>query len=203
MPTFSHRHKSASYLCARSLTGNRPSIPTISLESLKARLFAFGPNQVDRYQSVHREKACVPTVANLATRFVFTVRVILQHGAAASTSCSKKMQVGKTYFNRSGILRATLAIERSKDQPKFGKRSAFKPADLVFDDGQRIAGTVLELSDGGAKIKVSDPQSLKGEFYLEIPSDDLSIRCRVVHIQDGIVDLQSVKPPRRLSWIKK
>jgi hypothetical protein len=96
-----------------------------------------------------------------------------------------------------------LAIDRSKDQPKFGKRSAFKPADLVFDDGQRVPGTVLELFDGGAKFKMSDRQSLKGEFYMEIPSDDLSIRCRVIHIQDGIVELQNVKPPRRLSWIKK
>ncbi len=96
-----------------------------------------------------------------------------------------------------------MAIERSRDQRKFGRRSVFKQAFIAFDDGRRVEGTVLDLSEGGAKIKVPDPEVLKGEFYLEIPGGDLIIRCRFVHVESGIVGLKYVKPPRRLSWLKK
>jgi hypothetical protein len=96
-----------------------------------------------------------------------------------------------------------LAIERSKEQRKFGRRTVFKPATIVCDDGRRIDGTLLDLSEGGAKIKVPDPDALSGEFYLEIPSDDVIIRCRFVHADDGIAGLKYIKPPRRISWIRK
>lgn len=98
-----------------------------------------------------------------------------------------------------------MAIERSKDskeQRKFGRRTVFKLGTAVFDDGRRIEGTVLDLSDGGAKIKVPDPNLLAGEFFFEIPSDDLIIRCCVAHIDGGVVGLRYLRPPRRLSWVK-
>jgi len=96
-----------------------------------------------------------------------------------------------------------LAIERSKDQRKFGRRTVFKPAVIVFDDGRRLPTTLFDLSEGGAKVKVPEPDTLKGEFFLEIPSDDLIIRCRVAHVESNLVGLQYIKPPRRLSWLKK
>lgn len=96
-----------------------------------------------------------------------------------------------------------MAIERPKDQRQFGRRTVFKPGTVVLDDGQRIDGTILDLSEGGAKIKVPNPNLLTGEFFFEVPSDDLIVRCRVVRVDAGIVGLRYIKPPRRLSWVKK
>lgn len=96
-----------------------------------------------------------------------------------------------------------MAIERPKEQRKFGRRTVFKPATIVFDDGRRMDGTLLDLSDGGAKIKVSAPDILTGEFFIEVPSDDFVVRCNLVHIEREIAGLRFVRPPRRLSWLKK
>ncbi|HML29183.1 MAG TPA: PilZ domain-containing protein [Hyphomicrobium sp.] len=96
-----------------------------------------------------------------------------------------------------------LAIERPKEQRKFGRRTVFKPATIVFDDGRRIDGTLLDLSEGGAQIKVSAPDILTGEFFIEVPSDDFVVRCNIVYMERGIAGLRFVKPPRRLSWLKK
>jgi len=96
-----------------------------------------------------------------------------------------------------------LAIEHSREQRRFGRRSVFKAAVIEIDSGLRIEGTVLDLSDGGAKVRVADPAQLIGEFYLEIPADDLIIRCRLVYAEDGVVGVQFIKPPRRISWLKK
>ncbi len=97
----------------------------------------------------------------------------------------------------------SLAIERPREQRKFGRRPVFKAAVLALDSGERLPGTVLNLSEGGAKIKVAKPELLIGEFYLEIPEDDLIVKCRLIHIEDAIVGVQYIKPPRRLSWLKR
>jgi hypothetical protein len=96
-----------------------------------------------------------------------------------------------------------LPIENSKEQRKFGRRTVFKPAVLKFDDGSSIAATVLDLSDGGAKIKVSNPESIANEFFLEIPSDDVIVRCRRARSDLDGIGAEFIKAPRRLSWIKK
>ncbi|MFT3732413.1 MAG: PilZ domain-containing protein [Hyphomicrobium sp.] len=96
-----------------------------------------------------------------------------------------------------------MTIERSREQRKFGRRTVFKPATVVFDDGRRVEGTLLDFSDGGAKIKVPNPEALTGEFFIEIPADDLSIRSRFVRLERGVVGVEHIKPPRRLSWTKK
>jgi PilZ domain len=96
-----------------------------------------------------------------------------------------------------------LAIEHPRERRGFGRRSVFKPAVIELDDGRRIDGAVLDISDGGAKVRLTDPEALKGEFYLEMPGDDLIIRCRCARIENGIAGIEFVKPPRRLSWVKK
>jgi hypothetical protein len=90
-----------------------------------------------------------------------------------------------------------------QEKRTFGRRPAFKSAALVLDDGRRLPGTLLDQSEGGAKMRLSNPESLSGEFFLEIPEDDLIVRCRLVHASPGAIGLQYVKPPRRVSWIKK
>lgn len=79
----------------------------------------------------------------------------------------------------------------------------FKAAVIELDGGQRLSGTVLDLSEGGAKIKLLQPEQLIGEFFLEIPGDDLIVKCRLIHIDDGIAGAQYIRPPRRLSWLKR
>ncbi|MBS0253094.1 MAG: PilZ domain-containing protein [Proteobacteria bacterium] len=91
----------------------------------------------------------------------------------------------------------------SKERRTFGRRTVFKQGTIVFDDGRRIDGTVLDLSEGGARIKVSDPDPLFGEFFLEVPSDDLIVRCCAAHVDAGVAGLRYLRPPRRLSWLKK
>jgi hypothetical protein len=96
-----------------------------------------------------------------------------------------------------------LTIERPREQRKFGRRSVFKGAVLLLDSGERLPGTVLNLSEGGAKIKMANPELLKGEFYLEIPGDDLIVKCSLIHVEGAVAGLQYIKPPRRLSWLKR
>jgi hypothetical protein len=96
-----------------------------------------------------------------------------------------------------------VAIERPREQRKFGRRPAFKAAVLTLESGERLPGTVLNLSDGGAKIKLAKPELVNGEFYLEIPGDDLIVKCRLIHIENAIAGVQYIKPPRRLSWLKR
>ncbi|WP_244531277.1 PilZ domain-containing protein [Hyphomicrobium facile] len=106
-------------------------------------------------------------------------------------------------LNRIEIPRRTLAIERPRDLRKFGRRPVFKAAVIELHDGQRLSGTVLDLSEGGARIKLPEPERLNGEFYLEIPGDDLIVKCRLIRIDDAIAGLSYVRPPRRLSWVRK
>jgi hypothetical protein len=95
-----------------------------------------------------------------------------------------------------------LALEKPRDQRKFGRRPVFKAAVIVFDDGQRLPCTVLDLSEGGAKLKTS-AEPLNREFYLEIPEDDLVIRCQLAYVNNGVAGVKYTKPPRRLSWLKR
>lgn len=108
-------------------------------------------------------------------------------------------QIPQKNFN----IENNLAIERTREQRKFGRRPVFKAAVVALDSGERLAGTVLDLSEGGAKIKMTKPELLKGEFYLEIPDDDLIVKCCLIHIENAVAGVQYIKPPRRLSWLKR
>ena len=96
-----------------------------------------------------------------------------------------------------------MAIERPRDQRKFGRRPVFKQAVLALETGERLSGTILNLSEGGAKIKIPNPELLKGEFFLEIPEDDLIVKCRPIHVDKEVAGVEYIKPPRRLSWLKR
>jgi PilZ domain len=122
---------------------------------------------------------------------------------AFSASYLQRMQTRAEAFQLNRDIEINLAIEKSRDQRKFGRRPVFKAAVIVFDDGQRLPCTILDLSEGGAKVKTPTPESLKGEFYLEVPSDDLVIRCQLAYVEAGAAGVKYVKPPRRLSWLKR
>jgi hypothetical protein len=126
-------------------------------------------------------------------------------------SCNKKrlfdrsrggLEVRQPRFGR-GKEEGDLTLGPPKERRQFGRRTVFKPAVIEIEDGQRINATVIDLSEAGAKLKVADPGILKGEFNLEITGDDVVVRCRCVQITNGVAGLQFVRPPRRLSWLKK
>ena len=94
-------------------------------------------------------------------------------------------------------------IEKPPGRRQFGRRPAFKPATIVQADGTRIPATVVDLSEAGARIKIADPDCAEKEFYLEIPADDFIVKCRIAHVQDASIGVLFIRPPRRLSWLKK
>ena len=93
-------------------------------------------------------------------------------------------------------------MANESDRRRFGRRPAFKAATIDQGDGQRIPATVLNISEAGAQIKVQ-PDLIAKEFYLEIPEDDLIVKCRVTRVEETAVAVVFVKPPRRLSWLHK
>ena len=93
-----------------------------------------------------------------------------------------------------------LPIDKQPDRRQFGRRSVFKSAVIVLNDGRRLPGAVVDFSDAGARIKVADAALVGLEFELEIPGDDFVVRCRLAHTDDVYVGAQYIKPPRRISW---
>lgn len=94
-------------------------------------------------------------------------------------------------------------IDKSLDRRQFGRRSAFKIATIAQADGQRLAATVIELSQAGARLRIPPPGAVENEFYLEIQEDDFIVKCRVVHTQEASIGVAFIGPPRRLSWLKR
>jgi hypothetical protein len=94
-------------------------------------------------------------------------------------------------------------IDNSHGRRQFGRRKAFKAATLALPGGERVAATVVDLSEAGARIKIADPQTVGEEFYIEIPGDDFVVKCRVIHRQETTIGVEFTKPPRRLSWLNK
>ena len=99
------------------------------------------------------------------------------------------------------MLRAVL--KESPDRRQFGRRAAFKTATIAQSEGQRLAATVIALSEAGATLKISQPEAVENVFYLEIHEDDFIVKCRIVHIQEAAIGVAFVGPPRRISWLKK
>ncbi|MBA2125926.1 PilZ domain-containing protein [Hyphomicrobium methylovorum] len=96
-----------------------------------------------------------------------------------------------------------MGIEKGPDRRQFGRRMVFKAAVVANSGGVRIPGHIIDISDAGARIKVADPTAVEIEFFLEIPEDDIVVKCRVMRVDETSVGVQYIRPPRRLSWIKK
>ena len=99
--------------------------------------------------------------------------------------------------------RGDVAIKKQSDRRQFGRRTVFKPAAVLLNDGRRMAGFIVDISDAGARIKLSKPGLIEPEFDLEIPGDDFIVRCKIVHVDDISVGVKYIKPPRRISWLKR
>jgi hypothetical protein len=65
----------------------------------------------------------------------------------------------------------------SGSHPEAGEECALA---WIEHGGDKIAGTVRDLSLTGASLEVSDPNSVPQKFTLGIPEDGLKMACRVV-----------------------
>jgi hypothetical protein len=94
-------------------------------------------------------------------------------------------------------------VEDSQNRRHFGRRTAFKAATIAQSGGQRLAATVLDISEAGARIKTAKPELVEKEFYLEIGADDFVIKCRTLHIHQTYVGVKFIGSPKRLSWLSR
>jgi hypothetical protein len=96
-----------------------------------------------------------------------------------------------------------VTIQKQHDRRQFGRRTVFKSSTIVHANGERLPGFVVDISESGARIKTASPELVETEFFLEIPDDDLIVKCRIARVEEGALGVQYIKPPRRLSWLKK
>ncbi|HPG89098.1 MAG TPA: PilZ domain-containing protein [Hyphomicrobium sp.] len=86
------------------------------------------------------------------------------------------------------------------EKRKFGRRSVFKPAVLVLEDGKKITGIVVDLSEGGARFQSPNAAQIPKIFMLEIAGDDFTVKCELVHRREDSVGMQFIASPRKISW---
>ena len=86
------------------------------------------------------------------------------------------------------------------EKRKFGRRAVFKPATVIIGDCERITAIVTDISEGGARIRITDIDRTLTNFLLEIPGDDFVVHCEVVHRLSGTVGVRFLGSPKRLSW---
>ena len=96
-----------------------------------------------------------------------------------------------------------MPLDAPKERRRFGRRPVFKVATVELATGERLDAKVVDLSDGGVRVKLADLSLLQGDFVVEIPEDDLIVKCRVIHRHESWVGAQFVRSPRRLSWVKR
>lgn len=90
------------------------------------------------------------------------------------------------------------------ERRNFGRRVVAKPSTLILESGERIKGLVIDISDGGARIRTADPGRLTKSFILEIPEDDFVVDCEIVHSLTDAVGVRYTASPKRISWrVKK
>jgi hypothetical protein len=92
-------------------------------------------------------------------------------------------------------------MPRNSDRRRFGRRTVCKPATVVQNATQKLPCTVVDVSEGGARIRMVAIDSLAGEFMLVIPEDDVVYDCRLVRRLPDSAGVEFTRMPRRLSWL--
>ena len=88
------------------------------------------------------------------------------------------------------------------EQRQFGRRTAWKSARFMSPDGSSADCTVVEVSDGGARLQLRGVEP-STEFVLIVPEDDMAVRCLVVHRDKDHVGVRYLAMPQRLSRLLK
>lgn len=66
------------------------------------------------------------------------------------------------------------------------------PAAIQLLNGTRAGCNVIDISEVGATIRISDDQALPVDFELFIDPEDIARQCRLVHRADGIVVVEFI-----------
>ncbi|CEJ87407.1 Type IV pilus assembly PilZ [Hyphomicrobium sp. GJ21] len=93
-----------------------------------------------------------------------------------------------------------MPIDKRPERRQFGRRSVFKSAVIITSDGRRLPGAVVDFSDAGARIKLTETAAVGPDLELEIPGDDFVVKCRLAHSEGVYIGVKYTKPPRRISW---
>lgn len=99
----------------------------------------------------------------------------------------------------SGDQKTTHAVDRRS----FGRRNTFKSATILTSSGDKALCVVVNISAGGALLRLRSEPSCLDTFELHIEEDDILVLCRVVHRTDGNVGVQFIRSPRRASRVCK
>lgn len=89
------------------------------------------------------------------------------------------------------------------ERRRFGRRSTFKRASIIEGGSEQHACIVVDISDDGARLKVSNPTSVLDSFELVIEEDDFIVRCEIVRRESEHVGVRFTSSPRRLSWLRR
>ena len=85
------------------------------------------------------------------------------------------------------------------ERRQFGRRKTLKPAVINCADGSELRCTVVDISEGGAKIHLQDPAAAPERFELRIDVDNFAVRCRVVHRMEMHAGVKFVSAPYHAS----
>lgn len=83
------------------------------------------------------------------------------------------------------------------DRRAFGRRKTCKPSIVETLAGELIRCTVVEISDGGVRIKLPADQKVPELFWLIIPDDEVRVECELVHQQGQQFGARFVRSPIR------
>jgi len=81
---------------------------------------------------------------------------------------------------------------------KFTRRNIDLVVQIEIDDGSTVCGALLDLSQGGVRLKVSDPDSLPKQFMLKL-SDKLHRRSRIAWRSTEEIGVEFLSAPQALA----
>lgn len=95
--------------------------------------------------------------------------------------------------DRSGV------AARPAERREFGRRRTCKPAQILSPGGAAIGCIVVNMSEGGAALRVSGSEAAPDTFHLLIEADDLVVLCRVAHRTACTIGVEFLRSPRLVS----
>jgi hypothetical protein len=84
------------------------------------------------------------------------------------------------------------------EQRQFGRRTTWKSARIISTDGTFANCTIVDASNGGARLQLRGREPSQ-EFTLLIPDDDIAVRCVVIHRDKDQIGVKYLAMPQRLS----
>lgn len=92
-----------------------------------------------------------------------------------------------------------LPVPRGTDSRQFGRRTVYKPAVILDRAGGRLACIVVDLSEGGAALRLCETARPPAVFALLIEADDVIVACEIAHQTGSTMGVRFIRSPRRAS----